>query len=431
MPSRRSLLAGGAAAALAAPLVSPAAATAADGPSGGRSRGRDVVPGADAAAARGWSVLRGRRVGVISNPTGVLRDATHIVDSMAAHGELDIAGVFGPEHGFRGSAQAGESEPEFTDPRTGLTVYDAYGANATRMAELFTRAGADTIVFDIQDVGVRYYTYIWTMYSAMVAARSIGARFVVLDRPNPIGRRADGPLMTEEFTSGVGAEVIVQQHGMTVGELARYFNGELLPKEGPGGAVELEVVPVRGWDPYSTAHEHGLPWVPPSPNMPTPDTAVVYAGTGYFEGTNLSEGRGTTRPFELVGAPYLDHRYSDRLNARKLPGVRFREGYFVPTFGKHTGTTCGGVQIHVTDPRRYEPITTAVAMLVEARRHDAFAWRQDAWDTRRPFWIDKLSGSPRLREMVDAGKDVDEITAAWREEVRAFERTRRAYLLYR
>ncbi|MFD1829735.1 exo-beta-N-acetylmuramidase NamZ domain-containing protein [Streptomyces desertarenae] len=432
MPSRRSLLAGGAAAALAAPLASPAtAATAADGPSGGRSRGRDVVPGADAAAARGWSVLRGRRVGVISNPTGVLRDATHIVDSMAAHGELDIAGVFGPEHGFRGSAQAGESEPEFTDPRTGLTVYDAYGANATRMAELFTRAGADTIVFDIQDVGVRYYTYIWTMYSAMVAARSIGARFVVLDRPNPIGRRADGPLMTEEFTSGVGAEVIVQQHGMTVGELARYFNGELLPKEGPGGTVELEVVPVRGWDPYSTAHEHGLPWVPPSPNMPTPDTAVVYAGTGYFEGTNLSEGRGTTRPFELIGAPYLDHRYSDRLNARKLPGVRFREGYFVPTFGKHTGTTCGGVQIHVTDPRRYEPVTTAVAMLVEARRYDAFAWRQDAWDTRRPFWIDKLSGSPRLRGMVDAGKDVDEITAAWREEVRAFERTRRAYLLYR
>ncbi|MGK5500737.1 exo-beta-N-acetylmuramidase NamZ family protein [Streptomyces sp. URMC 125] len=432
MPSRRSLLAGGAAAALAAPLASPAtAASAADGPSGGRSRGRDVVPGADVAAARGWSVLRGRRVGVISNPTGVLRDATHIVDSMAAHGELDIAGVFGPEHGFRGSAQAGESEPEFTDPRTGLTVYDAYGANATRMAELFTRAGADTIVFDIQDVGVRYYTYIWTMYSAMVAARSIGARFVVLDRPNPIGRRADGPLMTEEFTSGVGAEVIVQQHGMTVGELARYFNGELLPKEGPGGTVELEVVPVRGWDPYSTAHEHGLPWVPPSPNMPTPDTAVVYAGTGYFEGTNLSEGRGTTRPFELIGAPYLDHRYSDRLNARKLPGVRFREGYFVPTFGKHTGTTCGGVQIHVTDPRRYEPVTTAVAMLVEARRYDAFAWRQDAWDTRRPFWIDKLSGSPRLRGMVDAGKDVDEITAAWREEVRAFERTRRAYLLYR
>jgi uncharacterized protein YbbC (DUF1343 family) len=377
-------------------------------------------------------MLRGRKVGVISNPTGVLRDTGHIVDSMAARSELEIVGVFGPEHGFRGSAQAGSSEPEFTDPRTGLTVYDAYGAGAAKMAELFTKAGADTVVFDIQDVGVRFYTYIWTMYNAMVAARSIGARFVVLDRPNPIGRRADGPLMTEEFTSGVGAEVIVQQHGMTVGELARYFNGELLPKEGAGGKVEeLEVVPVRGWDPYSTAHESGLPWVPPSPNMPTADTAVVYAGTGYFEGTNLSEGRGTTRPFEFVGAPYLDHRYGDRLNARGLPGVRFREGYFVPTFGKHTGATCAGVQIHVTDPRRYEPIPTAVAMLVEARRHPDFAWRQDSWDAKRPFWIDKLSGSPRLREMIDAGKEADEVVAAWREEVRAFERARRPYLLYR
>ncbi|MCI0384223.1 exo-beta-N-acetylmuramidase NamZ domain-containing protein [Streptomyces sp. CNQ085] len=429
MPSRRSLLAGGAAAALAAPLLPAPSATAA---APGRPDGRDVVPGADVAAARGWSMLRGRKVGVISNPTGVLRDTGHIVDSMAAHSELEIVGVFGPEHGFRGSAQAGGSEPEFTDPRTGLTVYDAYGAGAAKLAELFTRAGADTIVFDIQDVGVRFYTYIWTMYSAMVAARSTGARFVVLDRPNPIGRRADGPLMTEEFTSGVGAEVIIQQHGMTVGELARYFNGELMPKEGEGGKQsELEVVPVRGWDPYSTAHGNGLPWVPPSPNMPTADTAVVYAGTGYFEGTNLSEGRGTTRPFEFVGAPYLDHRYSDRLDARELPGVRFREGYFAPTFGKHTGTTCAGVQIHLTDPRRYEPIPTAVAMLVEARRYPGFAWRQDSWDTRRPFWIDKLSGSPRLREMIDAGKDADEVVAAWREEVRAFERTRRAYLLYR
>ncbi|GAA3629925.1 DUF1343 domain-containing protein [Streptomyces fenghuangensis] len=433
MPSRRSLLAGGAAAALAAPLLPTATATASATAAGGsRSGGRGVVPGADVAAARGWSMLRGRRIGVISNPTGVLRDTGHIVDSMAARSELEIVGVFGPEHGFRGSAQAGGSEPEFTDPRTGLTVYDAYGADAAKLAELFTRAGADTIVFDIQDVGVRFYTYIWTMYSAMVAARSTGARFVVLDRPNPIGRRADGPLMTEEFTSGVGAEVIIQQHGMTVGELARYFNGELLPKEGGGGKqAELEVVPVRGWDPYSTAHGSGLPWVPPSPNMPTPDTAVVYAGTGYFEGTNLSEGRGTTRPFEFVGAPYLDHRYSDRLNARRLPGVRFREGYFVPTFGKHTGATCAGVQIHVTDPLRYEPVPTAVAMLVEARRYEDFAWRQDSWDTRRPFWIDKLSGSPRLREMIDAGKDVEEITAAWREEVRAFERARRPYLLYR
>lgn len=425
-PSRRSLL-GGTAAALGAPLLTAGSASAAT-PPGGPARDR-VTPGADAAAASGWKMLRGRKVGVVSNPTGVLRDSSHIVDSMAARKELNIVGVFGPEHGFRGSAQAGESEPEFEDPRTGLTVYDAYGADAKKMAELFRKAGADTVVFDIQDVGVRFYTYIWTMYQAMVAARDIGASFVVLDRPNPVGRRADGPMMTEEFTSGVGLKPIIQQHGMTVGELAGYFNGELLPGEGKGGKVDLEVVRVHGWEASAPAQETGLLWVPPSPNIPFPDSATAYAGTGYFEGTNLSEGRGTTRPFEFIGAPYLDYRFSDRLNARKLPGVRFREGYFVPTFSKHEGKTCAGVQILVTDPRSYRPIPTAVAMLAEAARYDGFAWRKD--DDPRPYWIDKLSGSTRLRKMLDAGDSTDEITAAWEDEVRDFERTRREYLLYR
>jgi uncharacterized protein YbbC (DUF1343 family) len=426
-PSRRSLLLGGTAAALGAPLLTSSAASAAT--VGAAATNGRVTPGADAAAAGGWKLLRGRKVGVVSNPTGVLRSTSHVVDSMAAQKELNIVGVFGPEHGFRGSAQAGESEPEFEDPRTGLTVYDAYGANAAKMAELFRKAGADTIVFDIQDVGVRFYTYIWTMYHAMVAARDIGADFIVLDRPNPVGRRADGPLMTKEFTSGVGLKPIIQQHGLTVGELAGYFNGELLPDEGEGGKAELEVVRVQGWSPSAPAQETGLPWVPPSPNMPFPDTATAYAGTGYFEGTNLSEGRGTTRPFEFIGAPYLDYHYSDRLNARDLPGVRFREGYFVPTFSKHEGKTCAGVQIHITDPRRYQPIPTAVAMLAEAMKYDGFAWRKD--NDPRPYWIDKLSGSTRLRTMLDAGKDTDAITSAWESEVRDFDRVRRRYFLYR
>ena len=425
-PSRRTLLAGGAGTALAGQLLAPGASAAAPGAA------RRVVPGADAAAREGWRTLRGRRLGVVSNPTGVLRDARHIVDSMAEQsgaGALDVVGVFGPEHGFRGSAQAGESEPEFEDPRTGLTVYDAYGADAAKLAGLFEDAGVETVVFDIQDVGVRFYTYIWTMYHAMVAARSVGARFVVLDRPNPLGRRVDGPLLTEEFASGVGLKPIVQQHGMTVGELARYFDGELLPHEGEGGSVEPEVVRVRGLDPRATAQQHGLPWVPPSPNMPTPDTATAYAGTGYFEGTNLSEGRGTTQPFQFIGAPYLDHRYSDRLNALDLPGVRFREGYFVPTFGDHEGETCAGVQLLVTDPARYRAIPTAVAMLAAARAYDGFAWRKDA-DDKRPYWIDKLSGSTRLRTMLDDGAGWERAAAAWRDEVRRFEQRRRPYLLY-
>lgn len=423
-PARRSVLAGGATAVLAAPLTTAAPASATP------SR-RGVVPGADVAAAGDWQLLRGRRVAVISNPTGVLRSTGHVVDSMAAHPDLDIVGVFGPEHGFRGSAQAGGSEGETTDPRTGLPIHDAHGADAAELASMFAKAGADTVVFDIQDVGARFYTYIWTLYRAMTAARAVGARFVVLDRPNPIGRRADGPMMTREYTSAVGAAPIIQQHGMTVGELARYFNGELLPRQSPGGAVELQVVPVHGWRPFSFAQENGLPWTPPSPNMPTADTAVAYAGTCYFEGTNMSEGRGTTRPFEFIGAPWLDHRFTDRLNARQLPGVRFREAYFVPVFSKHTGARCAGVQIHLTDVHRYRPVETAVTMLVEARRYGEFAWRQDSWDQERPFWIDKLSGSPRLRRMIDSGSGPEEVVAAWKNEVRDFERSRRRYLLYR
>lgn len=432
-PSRRSLVAGGASAVLAGATTaasSPDRRKADGSGTGSDAPGAAVRTGAEVAAASGWRMLRGRKVGVVSNPTGILPDTSHIVDAMAKRDDFDLVGVFGPEHGFRGSAQAGSSEPEFSDPRTGVTVYDAYGADTAKMARLFRKAGADTVVFDVQDVGVRYYTYIWTMYQALVAAREVGARFVVLDRPNPLGRRADGPQLTQKYASGVGLKPIIQQHGLTVGELARYFNGELLPHEGRGGQAQLDVVRVRGWSPGALAQDTGLTWVPPSPNMPFPDTATAYAGTGYVEGTNLSEGRGTTRPFECVGAPYLDFHYSDRLNARGLPGVRFRECYFVPTFDKHKGATCAGVELHLTDPARYRPIPTAVAMLAEARRYDGFAWRKDKDDRERPYWIDKLSGSPRLRTMLDEGASAEQVTAAWRQEVRAFERKRRGYLLY-
>jgi len=216
---------------------------------------------------------------------------------------------------------------------------------------------------------------------------------------------------------------------MTVGELARFYNGEFLPTDA-GRPVELEVVRMKGWRPTSRAQDYDLPWPPPSPNMPTPDTALVYVGTCYFEGTNISEGRGTTRPFEMIGAPYLDYHWGDRLNERGLPGVVFREAYFTPTFSKYQGEMCAGVHVHVTDPLAFQPIRTAVAMLVEARRYDEFAWREDSWDPQRPFWIDKLSGSPRLRTMIDAGADVDDVVGAWSEEVAEFDERRRRYLLY-
>jgi uncharacterized protein YbbC (DUF1343 family) len=393
----------------------------------GRSR---VRTGAEVAAAADWSMLRDTKLGVFSNPTGILRDTRHIVDDLAVHDDLDIRGVFGPEHGFRGSAQAGGSEGDTMDPRTGLPVYDAYGANQTKLADLFTKAGVETMVFDIQDVGARFYTYIWTLYDSMVVAARLGLKYVVLDRPNPIGGRADGALMTPGYTSGVGKKEIVQQHGMTVGELARFYNGEFLPTDA-GREVDLEVVKTSGWRPDSRAQDHDLPWPPPSPNMPTPDTALVYAGTCFFEGTNISEGRGTTRPFEMVGAPYLDHTWGDRLNALDLPGIEFREAYFVPTFNKHVGETCAGVQLHVTDQRAYRPIRTAVAMLVEAKRYEEFTWRFDSYDPERPYWIDKLSGSPRLRTMIDDGADVDDVVGAWEDEVADFEDRREPYLLYK
>jgi len=386
-----------------------------------------VRTGMDRLAATGWAAVRGERVGVISNPTGVDREYRHLVDRMHAAG-VAIGGVFGPEHGFRGSAQAGGSEGTTVDARTGVAVYDAYNATQAKWAEMFTAARVRTVLFDIQDVGCRFYTYIWTLYDAMAAAARLGLRFLVLDRPNPIGGRAYGPMMTPGYTSGVGRKEIVQQHGMSVGELARYYNAEFLPAEA-GRPVHLEVIACRGWSGRLRAGDTDLPWVLPSPNMPTPDTAVVYPGTGMFEGVaTISEGRGTTRPFELVGGPGFDHHWVDAVAGHDLPGAEFREAYFVPTFSRFAGQTCAGIEVKVTDQAAFDPIRTAVTMLVEARRSPAFAWRNDGG--ARPYWIDLLTGSPRLRTMIDAGAGPAEVVGAWRAELAAFDARRRRHLLY-
>lgn len=422
----------GLAAAGALAAAAPAAADAAP-THGGGGGGRRLRTGADRAADDGWAALAGQRVGVVTNPTGVLTSLRSIVDEMHASGEVNIVGVFGPEHGFRGTAQAGEAEETFEDPRTGITVYDAYGANADTMTEMFTTADVETVVFDIQDVGARFYTYIWTMYTAMRAALRTGSRFVVLDRPNPVGGTARGPMMTTEFTSGVGAKEIVQAHGMTVGELARFFDGEFLPDE-EGGSLgdHLEVIEVSGWKRDRLYADTGLAWVMPSPNMPTDTTALLYPGTGMFEGTSLAEGRGTTRPFELIGAPFVDHEWAAALTDADLRGVEFREAYFTPSFGKHVGEVCGGVQVHVSDAAKVDPIRVGVEMLVTAHAlYPDFAWREDDWDAERPFWIDKLTGSTRLREQISDGATAREVIGSWKRELRAFERTRKDYLLYR
>ncbi|MEV4311145.1 DUF1343 domain-containing protein [Actinocrispum sp. NPDC049592] len=412
---------------LAAPAVLAAAAPAAAAqPPAVADHYRAVTTGADRLAARGWRDFDGRRVGVLTNPTGVLKDKTHIVDSLVAAGKAPVA-VFGPEHGFRGTAQAGGSEGSYTDPRTKVPVYDAYAVSTAKLAEMFAKSGLDTVVFDIADVGARFYTYIWSMYTAMAAAVEVGASFVVLDRPNPVGGQAFGPQLDPAFASGVGKKPIVQQHGMTAGELAKLFDAEFLPADTNGRRLsKLDVVEVRDWRRDMLFGQTGLDWVLPSPNMPTPQTALTYPGTCLFEGTVLSEGRGTTRPFETIGAPDIDWRWAEELNAMRLPGVRFRENYFAPTFNKFVGKTCGGVQLHFTDERAFDPILTAVAMLVTVRRlyPAIFAWRPDNY-------VDKLSGSARLRTMIDAGAGVAEVTGAWRDELAAFRRLRQRYLIYR
>ncbi|MFK4210471.1 exo-beta-N-acetylmuramidase NamZ domain-containing protein [Streptomyces sp. NPDC030920] len=418
--SRRGLLAaGGAVGALAATAAGAGSATAA--PARGKGPGR-VRTGFDRLAADGYALLKGERVGIVTNPTGITSDVRHIVDVMHPDERVDLIAVFGPEHGFRGTAQAGGSEGRYDDPATGLPVYDTYLKSGQALADVFTASGVDTVVFDIQDAGARFYTYIWTLYDCMEAAALAGKRFVVLDRPNPVtGRVALGPVLDPAFSTFVGRREISQAHGMTVTELALLFNARFLAER----PVDLRIVKMSGWKRSDFFDATGLPWVPPSPNMPTPDTALVYSGTCLFEGTNLSEGRGTTRPFELLGAEGIDHRWAAAVNALGLPGVAFREAYFAPTFSKFQGKTVGGVQLHVHDREVFDPVRTGIALLVTAKRTwSGFEWRSDNW-------IDKLTGNTRVRTMIDAGADTDEVVGAWSKELAAFRAVRKRYLQYR
>ncbi|WEB43423.1 DUF1343 domain-containing protein [Streptomyces yunnanensis] len=430
--SRRVLLGQLAATGAAAAAVSagPAAAQAAPG-----AHGRRVRTGFDRLAADGYRLLDGRRVGIVTNPTGVTSGGTsraseagrggirHIVDVMHADPRVRLAAVFGPEHGFRGTAQAGGSEGRYDDPATGLPVYDTYDKSGRELADIFIASGVDTVVFDIQDVGARFYTYIWTLYDCMVAAVLAGKRFVVLDRPNPVtGRAAAGPVLDRRYSSFVGREPIAQAHGMTVVELALLFNGVFVPAAA-GRPVPLETVRMTGWRRTDFFDATGLPWVPPSPNMPTPDTALAYAGTCLFEGTNLSEGRGTTRPFELLGAEGLDRRWAEAAAELGLPGVYFREAYFAPTFSKFQGRTIGGLQLHVHDRAVFDPVRTGIGLLVTVRR----LWKDFAW---RADHFDRLAGTDTVRTMIDAGAGVEEIAGAWAERLGRFRRVRERYLRY-
>ncbi|MFI6813857.1 exo-beta-N-acetylmuramidase NamZ domain-containing protein [Nonomuraea sp. NPDC050328] len=328
------------------------------------------------------TLVQGERIGLITNPTGVLPDLTPTAQALTAAG-LPLAVLLGPEHGLRGTAQAGFTEQDSTDPVTGLPVLETYEADPVEVLE---RSGADTLIFDIADIGTRFYTFIWTMYDYLAAARKLGVRFVVLDRPNPLGGEiAEGPLLDPAYASPVGKAPIPIRHGLTAGELALSFD------------PSVQVIEMDGWRRDMDFAATGLPWIMPSVNMPTPDTALVYPGTGLLEGTNLSEGRGTTRPFELIGAPYLDERFLPALRELELPGVRFREAWFTPTFHKHAGVPVRGVQLHVTDAAAFRPVLTGVWVLHLARTlyPDDFAWWGPDRFEEHLWGSGTLTGAPR------------------------------------
>lgn len=372
--------------------------------------------------------LRGARLGVIAHPASVTRDLRSTVDVLREHDDLDLSAVFGPQHGFRGEKQDNMIESaHFGDPRTGLPVHSLYGEVRKPTPDMLE--GLDALLFDLQDVGVRVYTFVWTMTLAMEACRDAGIRFVVLDRPNPVGGLIrEGGVLKAGYESFVGLHPVPLRHGLTAGELARLANDAF------GIGADLDVIPCEGWSRGQWFDETGLPWVLPSPNLPTLDSVTVYPGTVLLEGTNLSEGRGTTRPFEIVGAPYLDaHAFAARLAAVGLPGVIFRPHEFEPTFSKHAGRLCGGIQVHVTDREAFRPVAAAVHLLAAARdlAPDEFAWTAPPFEYERVLPpIDILWGSDELRTHLDRGDDPAAVLMDAGPELERFRTLARDYLLY-
>lgn len=376
------------------------------------------------------SKLEGRRIGLIANQTAVDGQLVHAIERLRGLPGVDLVRLFGPEHGVRGDAQDMIAVGHGTDRTSGLPVVSLYGHEEVslkpRREDL---RGLDLLIFDIQDIGSRYYTFIYTMAYCMEAAGEAGIPILVCDRPNPIGGKyLEGNILEMEHRSFVGRYPLPVRHGMTAGELALYF------RDACGVACDLTVIPVEGWRRDDFYEVTGLPWVQPSPNMPTVETALVYPGMCLVEGTNLSEGRGTTRPFHLCGAPWLDaNKLADALNAEALPGVRWRPTWFTPMFHKHKGELCGGAEPHIYDWNTFLPFLSGIALLKHARAlaPHRFQWRTDAYEfVRDRLAIDLLAGNSRLRLQLEADASLAEIASAWKDELSGFLKVREQFLLY-
>ncbi|GHO86156.1 exo-beta-N-acetylmuramidase NamZ family protein [Dictyobacter formicarum] len=366
--------------------------------------------------------LTGKRAGLLTNATGSDRRFCSAVDLLQAHGQLELCALFGPEHGIRGDVQAGVKVAGQVDRRTGLPMYSLYGE--TRRPDPEMLSGLDVLIYDMQDLGARYSTYIATLQYAQQAAAQAGLTFVIFDRPNPLGgKRVAGNILENTFNSFVGCHPLPIQHGMTSGELGRLFAAEY-------GWPEPLVIPLRGWRRALRFDETDLPWVQPTPNLPTLDSISLYPGTCLVEGTACSEGRGTTRPFELIGAPGLDpFALAEVLEKYQLPGVAFRPAYFTPTFSKHAQQICGGVQVHIVEPDQLRPVELGICLLYALHKLSPapFNWTSGV---EGKLSIDLLYGSDALRLALDSGAEVAEILATWEPALTAFKERRRPFLLY-
>jgi len=373
--------------------------------------------------------LRATGAGLLIHPASIDDRFIHAIDIIRGYKHIELKALFGPQHGIFGETQDNMIEWRgFRDRRTGIKVYSLYGD--VRMPTGDMLKDIDVMVVDLQDVGSRYYTYIWTMTLCMKRCEEMGKPMVVLDRPNPIGgKMVEGPVLDMRYSSFVGLFPLPVRHGMTIGEIALYLRDRFYQ------SLDLHVIRMEGWRREMWFDMTGLPWVMPSPNMPTLTTATVYPGACLFEGTNISEGRGTTRPFEFFGAPFVEpERVIKMLNEYRLKGVVFRPVYFIPTFQKHAGKMCGGAQIHITDRERFKPFKTAVAILkvMHELYHNIFSWRQPPYEYEtEKMPIDILAGTNRLRMDIENGLPLKEMDDWWTDECRRFgDDVRRHYLLY-
>ncbi|WP_139149118.1 exo-beta-N-acetylmuramidase NamZ family protein [Metabacillus idriensis] len=379
-----------------------------------------VLPGVEVLLEDQKDLLKGKKVGLITNPTGIDSKLTSIVDLLHNDPDIELTALFGPEHGVRGDAQAGSYVESYIDEKTGLPVYSLYGQTKKPTPKMLENV--EVLVFDIQDVGTRYYTYIYTMAYAMEAAKENNIPIVVLDRPNPQGGLSvDGPVLEPEAASFVGLYPIPTKHGMTVGELASFFNEEFEIE------ADLTVVKMKGWKRSMDYDDTGLPFVLPSPNMPTVSTTFVYPATGLVEGTNLSEGRGTTKPFELIGAPFINSTdLAAELNSLSLPGVKFRAASFTPTFSKHAGKLSHGVEVYVTDREEFEAIPTGLQIIKTV--HDMYP---NDFQFLSNNFFDKLIGNTWVRPMILDGASVTDIMNKYQKEQDEFKKIRKEYLIYK